>query len=99
MLRVSSSTDLHPDGRLAEAFLFVYPRQSSLLQAYVDAFIKGAMQMIVLILNRNDYNDFEAVLGNAFSKVEIMHDCGLPPYEVLAVASQPKVAPSVPWAG
>lgn len=99
LLRVPTTTDVHRDGILAEALLFVYPRRPSLIEAYLNAFVRGALQVVLLILNRTDSIEFAPILEGAFSRVEIVDNCGLPAYEVLAVASQLKVAPSVPSAG
>lgn len=99
MLRVPSTTDLHHDGLMAEIFLFVYPRKSSLISAHLQAFVRGALQTVVLITSRHEWVEFAPILERAFSNVEIIQDCGLPADEVLAIASRPLLAPLVPDAG
>lgn len=100
MLRVPSTTSLHRDGILAEAFLLVYPRKSLPLAEYLEAFVRGALQVVLTIINRQDWADFAPVLECAFSTVELIDNCaaGLPAYEVLAMASNPKLAPCLPAA-
>lgn len=90
MLRVPSTTSLHPDAILADTLLFCYPRQSSLIREYVDQFGSGALAQIVLVVNHNDWKDMAKILHDSFSTIEIVESAGLPEYEVLVVASVPR---------
>lgn len=99
MLRVASTADLHHDALIADVFLFIYPRKPSLVIAYLEAFVRGALHTVLLITSRYEWVDFAPILERTFSNVEVIQDCGLPAYEVLVVASLPLLAPSVPAAG
>ena len=90
MLRVASTTSLHPDAILAETLMFCYPRQPSLIQRYVDQFGSGALAQIVLIVNHNDWKDWKDMLHGFLSTVEVVNSAGLPEYEVFVVASVPR---------
>lgn len=99
MLRVASTTDLHHDALIADVFLFIYPRKSSLVIAYLEAFVRGALHTVFLITSRYEWTDFAPILERAFSNVEMIQESGLPAYEVLVMASLPLLKPSVPAAG
>lgn len=99
MLRVANTADLHHDALMADVFLFVYPRTSSLVVAYIQTFVRGALHTLFLITSRGEWIDFAPILERAFSNVEIIQDSGLPAYEVLVMASLPLLAPLVPAAG
>lgn len=99
MLRVASTADLHHDALIADVFLFIYPRKRSLVIAYLEAFVRGALHAVFLITSRYEWIDFAPILELAFSNVEIIQESGLPAYEVLVMASLPLLKPSVPAAG
>lgn len=86
MLRVDSTASLHPEALLAEALLFCYPRETLLIQRYLSEFVGGALHTVIVLTHHDDYPRAEAILVSFFDKVEIIKNCGLPDFEVLAVA-------------
>ena len=90
VLRVPCSNSLHPDAFLASAWMFVYPRKASLVARYLDAFMDGAVEMVVWLGHRNDWAEMEMLLIPAFMKLECIDGPGIPEYEMLAVASMPR---------
>lgn len=71
----------------AAAWIFVYPRLTSLLQDYIGEYGNGAVMMIVWLGPRIDFAEHKEVLdqlGSAWT-AEIVGDCGLSAYEILAV--------------
>lgn len=90
LLRVACSKSLHPEAFLASAWLFVYPREATLVAMYLDAFMDGAMETLMWLGHRNDWPEMELLLLAAFIKLECINGPGIPDYEVLAVASMPR---------
>lgn len=71
----------------AAAWIFVYPRQASLLQDYIVKYGNGTVMMIVWLGPRADFAEHGEVLdqlGSAWT-AEIVGDCGLSSYEMLVV--------------
>ena len=71
----------------AAAWMFVYPRQASLLQNYIKEYGKRAVMTIVWLGPRVDFAEHREAfeqLGSSWT-VEIVEDCGISTYEILAV--------------
>lgn len=71
----------------AAAWMFVYPRQASLLQNYIIEYGKRAVVTIVWLGPRVDFAEHREVfeqLGSSWT-IEIAKDCGISTYEILAV--------------
>ena len=72
----------------AAAWIFVYPRKTSLLQQYLHEYEKtGFVRTIIWLGPRVDYAEHKEVLDQLGSvwTVEVVGDCGISPYEILAV--------------
>lgn len=88
--RVPTTSSLHPDALLADTLLFVYPRTSTLIAAYCSVCANGALQKVVILAHQSDWIDVQAIVHATFSQVDLIEDCGLPPHEILAVATRAK---------
>ncbi|KZF22149.1 hypothetical protein L228DRAFT_283328 [Xylona heveae TC161] len=87
---VAGTWDTILDAILADAWLFVYPREPTLMEKYLDQCGGGTVQVIVWLGPGNDWDDYRPLLQRFASKgkLEIIDDCGLAPYELLAVAKR-----------
>lgn len=94
MLRVSSTASTHPDAMSTSSLLFVYPRQPALIASYIDASLDGSLESIVWLGHKNDYHDYAPLLQTSFHTVELIEGPGIPPYELLVIASIPKAPPT-----
>lgn len=87
LLRVPSTVALHPDAILASCLIFVYPRDASLIERYVQSFSKGALETVFWLGHRNDWSAFEAPMHRAFSSVEYVEAEGIAESELIVIAS------------
>ncbi|KAI7207778.1 hypothetical protein KC333_g9355 [Hortaea werneckii] len=87
LVKVPSTTSLHPDAMLASSLMFVYPRMPALVTAYLDASIGGALEQVVWLGHRSDWPDFESVMRSRSSSVAIVEGSGLCDSELLVVAT------------
>ena len=71
----------------AAAWMLVYPRQASLLQSYIRQYGDGTVVTIVWLGPKVDFAEQREVLGQLGSAwtAEIVEDCGISTYEILAV--------------
>lgn len=92
LLRVPTVHSLHADAILAEALLFVYPRDIGLIERYAREFVRGVLQTVIWIGPIDEYPEVERVLQLAFVSVEIIGPPVVPGYERVAVASDPREA-------
>ncbi|KAI9927495.1 hypothetical protein ASPWEDRAFT_118965 [Aspergillus wentii DTO 134E9] len=83
---VNGTWDLHPRAGLAQAWMFVYPREPGLVKRYIEMY-GGAVDMIVWLGPRADWEDYEPCFrGEGFGDVSVGGDeVGLAGYEMLAV--------------
>lgn len=83
----------------AAAWMFVYPRQASLLQNYIAEYGNGAVATVVWLGPRVDFAEHKEVLNQLGSawKAEIVEDCGLSSYEILGVWRKHVVDSSRAW--
>ncbi|KAI7542923.1 hypothetical protein KC316_g15239, partial [Hortaea werneckii] len=77
VVKVPSTSSLHPDAMLASSLMFVYPRMPALVSAYLDASTGGALEQIVWLGHRSDWPDFESVMRSRSSSVDIVEGSGL----------------------
>lgn len=71
----------------AAAWMFVYPRQASLLQSYIGKYGDVSVVTVVWLGPRVDFAEHRQILdqlGSAWT-AEIVEDCGISTYEILAI--------------
>lgn len=81
----------------ARALMFVYPRSTTLIIKYLEEAHHNRLppQIVVWLGPKSDWSGvFQESLENrpGFGPVEIMQDCGLPEYEMMAVIRRATVA-------
>jgi len=89
LLRVPSTSSLHPEAWLASTLLFVYPRQPTLLARYMETFLSGALEQVVWLGHRSDWPEIEDVLASFFHEIEAVEGPGMMEYELLVFATSP----------
>lgn len=90
VLEVPSTMSVSEKVMLASTFMFVYPRQTSLIGKYLDASIGGALEQVVWFGPRNDYPDAGELLLASFLDIERLDGVGIAEYEFLVIASRRK---------
>ncbi len=90
LLRVPSTSSLHPEAWLASTLLFVYPRQPTLLTRYIENFVHGALEQVVWFGHRSDWPEIEDVLTSYFNGIEVVEGPGMMEYELLVCATSPR---------
>lgn len=84
---VGGGWGLHPGAEQAAAWMFVYPRDPKLLTKYLDNFGDGSVETIVWLGPKVDWVDYEGRFQqSSFSKLTVLEECGLTPYETAVVA-------------
>jgi hypothetical protein len=91
LLRVPSTHSVHSDGILAEALLFVYPRDLQLMALYVRTFVRGALRMLVWLGPTHEASEAEKMLLSSFFSLEVIGRPALSAYETLLIASFPRL--------
>ena len=89
LLRVPCTASLHPNAWLASTLMFVYPRNTSLVHSYLEAFGNGALEQIVWLGPRSDASDVELILKDMFYKIEEIQR-GIADHELLVFATLPR---------
>ncbi|KAE8155361.1 hypothetical protein BDV25DRAFT_1021 [Aspergillus avenaceus] len=83
---VGGTWDLHPRVASATAWMFVYPREPTLVRKYLDTYSDGAIATVVWLGPRADWPDYEPCFRHStFTDLELPEDVGLAPYEMVAV--------------
>ena len=90
LLRVSSTSCVYADAVFAEALIFVYPRQVSLIAQYLQICLGGMLEILVWFGHRSDWADAEDLLSSSFSNLEYVDIPGIAEYELLVVATERK---------
>jgi len=67
----------------ATAWLFVYPRSNELMDRYLKALGKGAVQSIICLIPKADHEDLDALMQHHAWEKEIITESGLADYEML----------------
>lgn len=96
LLRVSSTRSVHPDAILAAVLMFIYPREVSLVQSYLQECLSCALEKLVWLSHRDDWPAYKPLLEQSFTYVEEVECHGLPSYELLVIASTPRPRPKKP---
>ena len=91
VLRVPNSESVHPDGVFASTLMFVYPRSTSLIALYLEAFVIGALEQVIWLSHRSDWPETADLLHAAGYQVDIVDDRGIAEYELLAIATRPNL--------
>ncbi|OJD36346.1 mitochondrial presequence protease [Diplodia corticola] len=83
---VGGTWDLCPRARDASVWVFVYPRVPALVERYFETFGQARLELAVFLGPKADWADFQCAFRvPGFTNAEIVEDCGLVPYEVMAV--------------
>lgn len=71
----------------ASALMFVYPREPGLVERYLADKAAAGVMVVVWLGPKADWATFESSLKDAadFGAVEIVEDCGMADYEMMAV--------------
>lgn len=78
---------LCPSAQHAAAWMFVYPRDPSLVTKYIQTHGDGSVEMVVWLGPRVDWGDYELCFRRSvFDELSFPGDVGLEPYEVMVVA-------------
>lgn len=87
MLIVAGTWDLCHAAAAAHAWLFVYPRDPRLVSRYLQLYSDTAVQLVVWLGPRADWGVYERVFkSSVMNSVDVPKECGLAPYEMLALA-------------
>lgn len=87
---VGGTWDLCSIAPNALALLFVYPREPSLVSRYLQECRENA-RIVLWLGPRVDWPDYLQTFENsAFSQIEEAEDCGIAPFEMMVVMTQPK---------
>lgn len=90
---VGGTWDLCPRAEDIPIWVFVYPRVPALVKRYFEIFGQARLQLAIFLGPRADWADFQdSFIVPGFTSVEIVEDCGLVPYEVLAVIRKESAA-------
>lgn len=82
---VSGSWDLCPLAANSIAWIFVYPREFSLVEKYLEHFGLAAVQLIIFLGPRADISNMQALMESRAWKVEATEECGVSQYDALLV--------------
>ena len=74
--------DLCPSAAVAAAWIFIYPRETALVDGYRKKFGQGAVTLVIWIGPRADLSDYEEIFRGSWTK-HIHEDCGLSQYETM----------------
>ncbi|KAF3766434.1 hypothetical protein M406DRAFT_37994 [Cryphonectria parasitica EP155] len=93
---VRGTWELSSDLKSAGALLFVYPREPGLISRYLLAAAEkqdSLLSTVVWLGPQADWQTFEACLRDApgFGPIQIIQDCGLVEYEMMAVIRRPSI--------
>ena len=79
---VRGTWDLSSTAVSATSWIFVYPREASLIKHYQEAFSGGAVSLVIWIGPRSDLPQCENMFGYPWIQ-RVHEDCGLSPYEAM----------------
>ena len=82
---VSSTSSIWEGAKDAKAWLFVYPKDLSLVERYIERYGSGQVQIVVWIGPRNDLKDIEVGFNDVEWAKEVVEEAGLKEYEMLVV--------------
>lgn len=81
---VSGTWELCPRASKADVWMFVYPREISLIRRYFDELGTRHLKILVWLGPRSDYLAVDQFMSSLWT-VETFQECGTSPYELLAV--------------
>lgn len=82
---VSGTWDLCALAANATAWIFVYPREFSLVRKYLQNFGMAAVQLLIFLGPKADVFEMESLMENRTWKMEAIEQCGTSQYEALLV--------------
>lgn len=80
---VSGTWELCALAANAMAWIFVYPREFSLVEKYLQKFGGAAVQILIFLGPKADLPNMEAVMNSRAWKMESIEECGASQYEAL----------------
>ncbi|KAJ8603113.1 hypothetical protein MRB53_042255 [Persea americana] len=86
-IQVQSTTSVYDEAMLASVIMFVYPRSIDLIIRYLNSFIRGAWQLLVVICPRDEWEDMKARLEEWTTSIKILSGIGFANHEIVAVAT------------
>lgn len=89
---VKGTWDLSPRAKDAAALLFVYPRHSDLIKSYLGKYhatMDSKLRLVIWLGPKCDWDDHvdSFMEAGVSTSVQILEDCGLAEYEMLAIVS------------
>lgn len=81
---VSGTWELCHRASKADVWMFVYPRETSLIRRYVDELGTRNLKLLVWLGPRSDHLAVDQFMSSLWT-VETFQECGTSPYELLAV--------------
>lgn len=89
---VAGTWDLCHAAAAAHAWLFVYPREPKLVSRYLQLYSDAALQLVVWLGPRADWGIYERVFkSSVLNSIDIPEECGLAPYEMVALIRKGKL--------
>lgn len=87
LFTVKGTWDICPRASAARVWVFVYPRDPQLIEDYLRRFGMGVVDLVIWLGPRADWALFKnAITCPGFEQPEVLEDCGLVPYELMATA-------------
>lgn len=80
---VSGTWDLCALAATSTAWIFVYPREFSLVEKYLENFGLAAVQLLIFLGPKADISNMEAIMESRAWKMEAIQECGASQYEAL----------------
>ena len=87
---VSGTWATSASARNASVWMFIYPREPTLLRKYLSEYGHGEVRKIIWLGPKSDWDGFSKVIGDfgGWCCVELVEDCGLVPYEMLVIVDK-----------
>lgn len=70
---------------ISAAWIFIYPRETSLVQNYLQNFGTSAVQLLIWLGPQADLSGMKGLMAGSAWKMEIVQDCGICEFEALVV--------------
>lgn len=87
---VGGTWDLCSRAQDAAIWVFVYPRVPALVKRYFETFGGASVRLAIFLGPKADWADFEeSFQATGFMSPEIFEECGLVPYELMAIVRKP----------
>lgn len=95
LLRVPSTSAIYDDAVFASVLIFVYPRQVDLIARYLAVCSNAALEKMIWLGHRSDWEDAKALVSAAFGSIEYVDGPGIATYEILVIATDPRTSHGV----